>query len=188
MNYLKRKTSAGNGLSWLMKLVAVGAIATGTLVTGFASGRPAVLRFMTNFAYAGPTRTVHPEAEAQDGKPIYADRAYRIADLPVQLQGADYIQTSNSDKYFKSTDLFQITVKAGSIVSVAHDARLPRPDWLTNQFKAKDISVMVEGRPLTVFQRQAEQEEVVTLGPNVLVPDGRSCYMYLVFVSASTKQ
>jgi len=74
-----------------------------------------------------------------------------------------------------------------AVKKLAHDARLPRPDWLVNQFKAKEVSVMVEGKPMTVFQHQAESEEIVTLGPNVLVPDGRSCYMYLVFVTAAGK-
>ena len=142
-------------------------------------------KFIKSFAYAGPTTSVHVESDLQPGSRIFSDREYKFAELPGGLKGADHVLTSNSDKYFNLAGLIEITVRAGTVVSVAHDDRLPRPDWLTRQFKPAEASVFVEGKPLRLFQRIVVAEEHLTLGANTEITNGKPCFMYLVFVNAA---
>jgi len=83
--------------------------------------------------------------------------------LGLVLRGGDYIQTAKQQE-FKRRGPMELAVKGGSTVYLAHDDRLPRPDWLTRQFTATDQSLMVEGRSMNIFQRRVARS--LTLGAN----------------------
>src|SRR5581483_11348515 len=142
-------------------------------------------KFTTSFSYSGPTGIVHLEADAKDGKNVYVDRDFPFSTLPAELVGADYVQGAEDDRLYSAVDLMQLAVKAGSVVYVAHDNRLPRPDWLTKQFTATGKTVLVQGKPMTIFQHQAAQNESVTLGSNA-EGTSKACNMYLVFVNGAS--
>src|SRR5262249_1102223 len=100
-------------------------------------------RFTQTFSYSGPSSSGHGEADARDGKRIYADRDYTFVGLPNELQGSDYVQTANADKLYTAEDLMEVTVKRGAVVAIAHDDRLPRPAWLARQFSATTLTLSV---------------------------------------------
>jgi beta-galactosidase len=127
----------------------------------------ATSKFVTSFSYSGPTGGVHVETGAQNGKKIYVDSNARFAGLPAALAGGDFVQAANADKSYSAVDLMEIAVKAGSVVSIAHDDRLPRPSWLTGQFQATGMSLTVDGKPMKIFQHRAAKDESLTLGSNV---------------------
>lgn len=104
-------------------------------VTAASETATLVGRFMESFNYTGPTGLVHVEPRAEDGKNIYCDRDFPFNGLPKELSGADWIQAAASDCVYNAADLMQIGVQAGSTVYLAHDERLPQPDWLQRQFK-----------------------------------------------------
>ncbi len=79
----------------------------------------------------------------------------------------------------------EIAVSAGSVVFVAHDDRLPRPAWLTEQFKPAAVALKVGGRPMTLFQRRFAEAGSLTLGSNAPDAAAKDCHMYLVFVAKS---
>ena len=141
-------------------------------------------RFIKAFSYSGPAATVHLAQDAQDGKKIFADRDDWFARLPAELKGSDYVQAAGANRLYNAVDLMELTVKAGSVVSIAHDDRLPRPDWLTRQFKSSELSVAIEARPMSVFQRRATGDESLTLGANTEKSGVSECHMYIVFVNA----
>jgi len=143
-------------------------------------------RFTRAFSYSGPSSTVRVELDVQPGKRIYADREYRFPQLQEALRGGDHIQAANADKNFNAVDLMELSVKGGSAVFLAHDDRLPRPDWLTRQFSATDQSLTVEGRPMKIFQRRVAKDESLTLGANAENAMFKSCNMYVVIVNAAT--
>ncbi len=155
-----------------------------------AAQRPAAAaqtgRFTRAFSYSGPTGIVHLESDAKDGKNIYVDRDFPFQGLPAELNGADYVQGSNADKLYHAVDLIEIAVKAGTVVSIAHDDRLARPDWLTRQFKPTEISLSIEGKPMKIFQHRADADESLTLGANTENANAKACNMYLVFVNAAS--
>jgi beta-galactosidase len=153
---------------------------------GRASLSPAG-QFTQAFSYSGPSSTVRVELDVQPGKSIYTDREYKFPQLHEALRGGDYIQAANADKNFNAVDLMELAVKGGSAVYLAHDDRLPRPEWLTKQFTATDQSLTVEGRPMKIFQRRVAKDESLTLGANAENAMFKSCNMYVVIVNAATK-
>jgi beta-galactosidase len=142
-------------------------------------------RFTKAFSYSGPTAIVHVEQNAQPNKNVYVDRDFGMGDLPSQLVGADWVQAANSDSSYWAVDLMEITVAGGTTVFVAHDDRLPRPSWLVKMFSATSTQITVNGHTKTIFQRQIERDESLTLGPNVDDSKVKSGNMYVVFVSSS---
>lgn len=141
-------------------------------------------RFTRSFSYAGPASTVCLATDAQPGKKIYADRECTFAELPAALRGGDYVQAANADKLYNAVDLMELAVPAGALVSIAHDDRLPRPAWLTRQFTPSDTSLLVDGKPLRIFQHRAQADESLTLGANTEDAKLKTCNMYLVFITA----
>jgi beta-galactosidase len=158
---------------------------TANLATAQSTAPVQIGRYTKAFSYSGPTGIVHVEADAKDGKNIYVDRDFPFTGLPPALAGADYVQGANADKLYNAVDLIEIAVKAGSVISIAHDDRLVRPDWLTRQFKTTEIKLLIQGQAMQVFQHRAEHDESLTLGANTENAGAKACNMYLVFVNAA---
>jgi beta-galactosidase len=96
--------------------------------------------------------------------------------------GADWVQAANGDKLYSAVDLMQLSVESGVVISIAHDDRVPRPAWLTKQFKQSRLSLEVEGKPMSIFQRRTEHAESLTLGSNTDEAGKKACNMYVVFI------
>jgi beta-galactosidase len=138
-------------------------------------------RFLKNFSYSGPAAvTVQPGA--RDGARVYADREYVFSGLPEALKDSDWVQTASADKLYSAVDLMDLAMEGDGIVYVAHDERLPCPDWLQQQFKPVDIRLKVNGQAMKVFERRIRAGETVTLGSNAPDRSVKSCNMYVVFV------
>src|SRR5205823_5564215 len=142
------------------------AIGDGSELQTGATNTAQTARFIKGSSYSGPTAGVHVEQDARDGKKIFIDRDFAFAGLPADLNGADYVQASAADARYNAVDLMEVAVKAGSMISVAHDDRLARPDWLTRQFKATEAALVVDGHSMKVFQYNAANDESLTLGTN----------------------
>ena len=67
-------------------------------------------------------------------------------------------------------------------MTIAHDERAPLPEWLARQFQATDRSIAVNGRPMRLRQRRAEQDASLTLGSNNDATP-LAANMYVVFVN-----
>jgi beta-galactosidase len=156
----------------------------GAQVQNGSKNGPQTGKFIKGFSYSGPTAGVHVEQDVQDGKKIVADRDFNFAALPADLKGADYVQASAADSRYNAVDLMEVAVKGGSVVSVAHDDRLARPDWLTKLFKETGDSITVDGHSMKVFQRNATSDESLTLGTNTENANAPAdSVMYIVFVN-----
>jgi len=143
---------------------------------------PPTGKYVKSFAYSGPAPNVHVAQDVRNGARLFVDSEVTAAALPDSLQGADFIQAAQADKQYSAVDLIEIAVKANSVVSVAHDDRLPRPIWLTEQFEPTGLTLTVGGHPMKIFQLRAERDTSVTLGSNTEVPGVKDCNMYVVFV------
>ena len=140
-------------------------------------------RFLASFSYSGPTGSVHVESDAQVGKKIYADRDLVFSDLPAPLIGSDWVQTANADKLYSAVDLLEFSLKVAGMVYVAHDRRLPVPDWLQHQFRRTEMALAINGQPMNVYERQLRPGESLTLGSNTENNRLKACTMYVVFVN-----
>jgi beta-galactosidase len=140
-------------------------------------------RYIVSFSYSGPTGIVHVEQNATDGRNIFVDRDLPFANLPPELVGADWVQGANGDSVYSAVDLMQIAVKGGTVVSVAHDDRLPPPAWLAQKFKRTTATLKVNGQTMTIYQHRAKADESLTLGSNTDDPSVKTAVAYVVFVS-----
>jgi beta-galactosidase len=141
-------------------------------------------KFITEFSYSGPTSSVRVQQGAADGKKILTDSDASFGQLPAELKGADYIQGAAADARYNAVDLMELAVKAGSMVFVAHEDRLARPDWLTRQFQPTDKFLNVNGHTMKVFQHKAAGDESLTLGTNTENANAPAdTSMYIVFVN-----
>ncbi|HSY18079.1 MAG TPA: DUF4982 domain-containing protein [Candidatus Acidoferrales bacterium] len=151
--------------------------------TALAAGPKAEAgRFLAAFSYSGPTTSVRVAQDAHDGARIYADRNFTFSGLPTPLAGSDWVQTANADKLYSAVDLLDFSLKSDAMVYVAHDSRLPVPDWLHQQFNPTEMTLTVNGNEMKVYARRARNGESLTLGSNTENPKLKACNMYLVFV------
>lgn len=139
-------------------------------------------RFLAAFSYSGPTAMVHVEENAAAGAKIYADREFVFTNLPPALAGSDWVQTANADKLYSAVDLLDFSLSVDAVVFVAHDARLPQPDWLQRLFNPTALTVTVNGMPMKIYARHVHSGESLTLGSNTENRQLKSCNMYVVFV------
>jgi beta-galactosidase len=68
-------------------------------------------------------------------------------------------------------------------VWIAHDNRLPKPVWLTRQFKPTGESIAILGQKMDLFRRESATEESLTLGANTEDTSIKAADQYLVFVN-----
>lgn len=142
-------------------------------------------KFIKSFSYTGPQLAiVHVEVNAQNGKNIYIDRDYTFQDLPADLVGADWVQVADEDQRYSAVDLMELAVKAGTVVTIAHDERVAPPEWLTRQFQATDRQLIVHEKPMKLFTHRSDVDESLTFGSNY---DGKpsTANMYIVLVNAA---
>lgn len=140
-------------------------------------------RFIQAFSYSGPSaKLVHVEQEAADGKNAYFDAPSPIADLPSQLIGADWIQSSNKESLYSAVDLMQLTIAGGATVYIAHDERLAVPTWLSRHYEATEMFVRVNGVALKLYSRALAHDQSLTLGSNTDDASATSGSMFVVFV------
>ena len=67
------------------------------------------------------------------GELIYTNRSYVFTEIPIELIGLDYLQTSNSDKRGTDPNTISFDVSRPVTVFVALDRRiLPIPSWLNS--------------------------------------------------------
>jgi beta-galactosidase len=148
--------------------------------------KPALGRYLKAFSYSGPAASVLVKQDAREGEKIYADRDFGFRDLPQALLGCDWVQTANADKLYNAVDLVDFSTAAESIIYVAHDERLPVPEWLRRQLQATDLRLSVNGQRMKVYERRVNAGESMTFGANTEDARLKSCNMYIVFVKAAS--
>jgi beta-galactosidase len=138
-------------------------------------------RFTRAFNYSGPSSyLVHVETQARDGRNVYVDADIMFAGLPAELAGADWVQAASRDSLYEAVDLMELSVTGGSAIWIAHDDRLPRPQWLTRSFEPTSLSFAPGGQRMTLFKRVVLQDESLTLGANAT--GAGPANMYVVFI------
>ncbi len=134
------------------------------------------------FSYSGPMTSVDVQQGACDGARIYVDRDFTFNGLPEKLAGSDWVQTANADKLYSAVDLVNLAMNTDGEVYVAHDQRLPEPDWLQQQFHPTNLSFAINGQPMKIYQRHVRGGESLTLGSNTEDRRLKACNMYVVFL------
>jgi hypothetical protein len=144
-------------------------------------------RFLTAFSYSGPAASVRVQQGAKTGAKIYADREFVFGELPPALAGSDWVQTANADKLYSAVDLLNFSLRMDAVVYVAHDPRLPAPDWLLRLFTPTKMTLAVDGTPLKIYERRVRGGESITFGSNTENGRPKSGNMYIVFVKGADR-
>ncbi len=183
------ESQAFTGALPVQSAVALGTAPVRTIVAAAAakgpSAGPVMLgKFIKTLNYTGPNASiVHVEIGAHDGKNAYVNIDSPFTALPDPLQGADWVQVDNRDALYSAVDLMELAVTAPSTVWIAHDNRLPRPAWLTKQFKPAKGTIAIAGKPMDLFSRHCPADESLTLGANTEDTSRKEGNLYLVFVN-----
>ena len=143
-------------------------------------------KFIKTLNYTAPNAAiVHVEVDARPGKNAYVNAETPFPALPSDLVGADWVQADDRDSTYSAVELMEIAVSAGSTVTIAHDDRLPRPAWLTKQFKPTGAKILVLGQSLSLFAYPTKKDASFTLGANTEDTRIKEAAMYIVFVNGS---
>ncbi|NBR10344.1 MAG: hypothetical protein EBT98_11975, partial [Opitutaceae bacterium] len=145
-------------------------------------------KFIKTLNYTAPNAAiVHVEMDARDGKNAYVNIDSPFTALPGVLTGADWVQTDNRDALYSAVDLIELAVANQATVWIAHDHRLPPPNWLTKQFKPANLTMNVAGQAMDLYRHVAKSNASLTLGANTENTRLTEGNMYLVFVGAADK-
>jgi beta-galactosidase len=153
------------------------------LILAQARPQPPPGRFLKTFSYSGPTGAVCVRQGAKEGERIYSDCDFVFTDLPAALKDSDWVQAANADKLYSAADLMELETSVDGVVYVAHDGRLPSPEWLQRQFRPTELRLTINGQSMRVFQRRVRSGESLTLGSNTEDRRRKSSNMYVVFVN-----
>jgi len=157
-----------------------------TTATVKTSGPIMLGKFIKTLNYTAPNAAiVHVEVDARPGKNAYVNAETPFPALPSELVGADWVQADDRDSTYSAVDLMEIAVNSGSTVTIAHDDRLPRPAWLTKQFKPTGAKILVVAQSLSLFAHPTKKDASFTLGANTEDTRIKEAAMYIVFVNGS---
>jgi len=169
-------------------VVAVSGVASASLITGVvrANGqsgdRPPI------GVFDGSTAPLATEPGGlMDGNLVFSDRMYPWAYTPVELIGAEYIRTFNTDKNTSETDVtYTVTISRPSTVAITVDDRILSQQEAVDAvaafaapgtFKDSGLTVCIHeaapvDRPMSVFAAELPPGTYV-FGPQ---PSGRNFY------------
>lgn len=108
---------------------------------------------------------------------IYGDRTFTVVNIPLEIEGAEYIKTACDSKNYTDT-LGTFTAGADIDIYIAMDARVsPIPDWLS-QWKKTSLS-FASSNDVTfeLYKKSFKEGENVTLGSN---GQSANCVNYIV--------
>ncbi|HEY9351664.1 MAG TPA: hypothetical protein VIP28_00375, partial [Nocardioides sp.] len=121
---------------------------------------------------------------AQEGAPIYVDRAYVVSDLPDELAGTIMVRGANDDSKVVSDEYLTLEISEPTTVWAAFDDRGENvwwPQWLTDGGWTRTSSTVgTTDRQLVLFRKEVAAG-TLTLGGNSGV-SGQGGSSYVTFV------
>jgi hypothetical protein len=105
-------------------------------------------------------------ARLERGTRVYVDRRYELTDVPLGLEGAVLLQTSNADKKLEADEAYRFKVGADADVWVAYDVRAKvLPNWLLS-WDAVEGQLGTSDVPRRLFKRRFPAGDTVVIGGN----------------------
>jgi beta-galactosidase len=124
-------------------------------------------QFFSSLSYTGPSKPISIQPLKSPHAQIYSDSPAAFTDLPANFLGGEYLQLPSADHNYSALDLIQFTAAKTMDLYIAHDDRLPRPGWLTSNFKATSEKITLpDNTPATLYERTMKKDASLTLGGN----------------------
>ena len=103
----------------------------------------------------------------------YVDRSYRLTNVPIELEGADLIQTANDDDNSRGLQWLSTEALVPVRVWVGIDARQKTaPSWLSKNFRKESFTATIDDGATFLFYSRTFDAGRFELGGNT--DDGRS--------------
>jgi len=163
---------------------------TGSLGEFINSMRTALVglngNYINNLQSGISTNIISIEAAPAIGKKLYSDRTYLFTDMPDILKTGEYVIWKNDYKNYTNNPMMNFSVNTDGKVYIAHDDRLLRPTWLTNNYLPTDNKLTVQDTKLTLFVADVLKNQTVSVGENHLQGNLNSSTQYIVFFVPNT--
>ncbi|MFD2727644.1 glycoside hydrolase family 2 protein [Hyunsoonleella rubra] len=122
-------------------------------------------KLFTKFSYTGDGKAML-RTNMHWGKKSHTDLEHNYTVIPRYLVGSEYIRTPNSDKGYWARDQLQFIAGQKMHIYVLHDDRVPRPEFLLEDFKDTKDNIKLDEAVMSLFHRVAEAGESIIMAGN----------------------
>jgi len=128
-----------------------------------------------------------------EGKPLFTDSDLTASEVPPELGGQPYIETSDEDKSLTGLSVMSFRVNRPAFIYILKDSAGTEagggvlPPWLANGFQAVEGVVLTasDGTTFDVFRSGMAMSGVVQLGGNGNSPSAGFAHNYVVVAAPS---
>ncbi|TWO34531.1 glycoside hydrolase family 2 protein [Seonamhaeicola sediminis] len=131
----------------------------------YIPGKTNKSKLFTKFSYTGDGKAML-RTNMHWGKKSHTDLEHNYTVIPRYLNKAEYIRTPNSDKNYWARDQLQFIAGVKMHIYVLHDDRVPRPEFLLEDYKDTGDNVKLDDAVMSVFHRLAEAGESIIMAGN----------------------
>lgn len=136
-------------------------------------------KIFTKFSYTGDSPAML-RSNVFWGKKAYTDLNYNYTTVPRYLHGAEYVRVPNSDARYWARDLLQFISGVDITLYVGHDDRVPRPEFLLEEYKDTGDDFKLGTVSMSLFKREVKAGESVVMAGNCDGDAPEECRMYVV--------
>jgi polygalacturonase len=138
-------------------------------------------KHIKDVSVASPDAKFKTDSARVGGMP-YMDRSFRFTALSDKLIGAEYICWQNNLKSHYAENLLTCSFAKNGMVYIAHDGRIPPPEWLTRNFNKTSDIFQLSGGDMVLYGKKAKKGETLRLGANqVKGSETGECNHYIMF-------
>ena len=114
------------------------------------------------------------------GKKAYTDLPYNYTVIPKYLVGCEYVRMPNSDSRYWARDLLQFIAGDDIMLYVGHDDRVPRPQFLKDDYEDTGDDFKLGDVTMSIFKREVKAGESVVMSGNSDGETPKEARMYVV--------
>lgn len=114
------------------------------------------------------------------GKKAYTDLPYNYTVIPKYLVGGEYVRMPNSDARYWARDQLQFIAGVDMMIYIGHDDRVPRPEFLLENFKDTGDNFKLGDVTMSLFERDASAGESIIMAGNSDGDTPEDARMYVV--------
>ncbi len=117
------------------------------------------------FSYTGDSKAILRK-NVFWGKRAYTDMYLNYTTIPSYLHGSEYVRIPNSDSHYWARDLLQFIAGADLTLYVAHDDRVPRPEFIRESYVDTGDDFALGDVKMSLFKREVKAGESIVMAGN----------------------